>query len=453
MSNLRPPVVVVLGHVDHGKTTLLDSLRKTSVAAREAGGITQSIGASVVGSDGNRITFIDTPGHALFANMRSRGANFADIAVLVVAGDDGVQPQTKEAVNLIRTTNTPFVVAITKMDLPTANLENVLGQLEKEGVYFEKRGGDTPYVAISAKTQDGIKELLEMISLIWEVSEKKNTGELEGFVIETSKDKKGVGVTVVVKDGKIKIGDTVYAGKNEAKIKGLFDWLREPVREIEAGFPGEILGFEELPKAGARITSKPTDEVNIAERIGDVNGLAIYLKAKTAGSLEALMANLPEGVSVVGSGVGEIIQNDVFLAKARGADIYVFESKVPPALKKLGEAEGVKIERFDVIYALIEKLQEIITGGKEEITGRAQVLAIFPFNGKKVAGSKILQGKMTRGDKIRVERGGKEIGKARIMSIKKQKEDINEAKQGEECGIIFEPQVAFTIGDVLISVK
>src|SRR5258708_25882272 len=336
----RPPVVVVLGDVDHGKTTLRDAIRKTSIAKREAGGITQSIGATVVDNSDAKITFIDTPGHALFSSMRLRGVNLADIAILVVAGDDGVQPQTKEALKLIQESKLPFVVAITKIDLATANSENVLQQLEKEGVYFEKRGGDIPYLGVSAKSGEGIKELLDLISLIWEVNGTGTTPneELSGFVIETSKDKRGLLVSVVVKSGILKVGDTVYARELSAKIKGMIDDTGKQVKEIMPGYPAQIIGFSELPETGSQIAKQFVNTQTNSKKEKSQDGEAkvkIFVKAKTAGSLEALLANIPEGVQALGSGVGDVNESDIFFAKASGAIIFLFKAKIPNPVRKL----------------------------------------------------------------------------------------------------------------------
>ena len=450
----RPPVVVVLGHVDHGKTSLLDAIRQTSVTKREAGGITQSIGASHVAG----ITFIDTPGHALFGGMRSRGVTLADIGILVVAADDGVQPQTKEAIKLLQESQIPFVVGITKVDLKTGNVENVLQQLEKEGVYLERRGGDVSYLGISVRTGEGMKELLELINLLAEMNEIKGdpTGKLEGFVIETRKDKRGLMVSLIVKNGKVAIGNTVFAESVKAKVKGIFDDNLKPIKEILPGFPGQVLGFEELPWVGCRISDQMGEErqktVTEARR-NDEARIKIFVKAKTMGSLEALEANVPEGVTIVGSGVGDVTPADVFFAKAAGAAIFLFESQYSTTIRKLSETEGVKIERFEVVYDLIEKLKELIKGGQEEIKGRAQIVASFPFNGKKVAGSKIMRGSIGKGDRLKLMRNEKELGRVKVVSIRKQKDEVNEVKEGEECGIYFVPQLDFMESDVLLSVN
>lgn len=454
----RPPIVVVLGHVDHGKTSLLDAIRKTSVARREAGGITQSIGASVaITKDKRPITFIDTPGHALFTKMRSRGVGLADIAVLVVAADDGVQPQTKEALKLLQESSTSFIVALTKIDLPTASVETVLGQLEKEGVYFEKRGGDVSWVGVSSKTGKGIDELLELVSLVSDLKGlvSNPASSLDGFVIETSKDKRGLLVSVVVKNGKISVGDVIFAGGLQAKVRGLFDDSGKPIKEVMPGYPALVLGFGDLPEVGAKIGSKLMGKILpvAATTRQEEAKIKIFVKAKTAGGLEALLANVPKEVEVIGSGVGDLIESDIFLAKAGDAIVFLFESKFSSSIRKLSETEGVEIERFDVVYDLIERLKELVEKGKEEVVGKAQIITTFPFDGKKVAGSKVINGKIAKADHLKLMRGEEQVGKVKVISIKKQKQEVNEVKQGEECGILFEPQLDFQIGDMLLSVK
>jgi translation initiation factor IF-2 len=454
---VRPPVVVVVGHVDHGKTSLLDAIRKTSETRHEAGGITQSIGASIAKtSTGSEITFIDTPGHALFANMRSRGIILADIGILVVAADDGVQPQTKEAIRLLQESKLPFVVAITKIDMATANVENALQTLEKEGVYFEKRGGDVSYIPVSSKTGEGVKELLDLIGLVAEINEIKGNseGELEGYVIETSKDKRGLMVSVIVKNGTIKVADTIYAGELKTKVKGIFDSALRPQKEVNAGYPAQILGFDQVPETGSPITSIPTKlpEKKLQQNVNKDAQIKVFIKAKTAGSLEALLANIPEEVQIIGSGVGDVTESDIFLAKAGGALVFLFEAKYSSGIRKLAEMEGVKIEKYEVVYDLIEKLKDIIKSGLEEVTGQAQIQGSFPFNNKKVAGCKIIQGKILKGATLKLMRGEKELGKVKVLSIRKQKDEVSSVGQGEECGILFAPQLDFQALDVLLSV-
>lgn len=458
---IRPPIVVVLGHVDHGKTTLLDAIRKTNVVSREAGGITQSIGASqVTTKEGKKITFIDTPGHAAFTKMRSRGVNLADIAVLVVAADDGVKPQTKEAIQIIRESGVPFVVALTKTDLGSADIEAAKGQLEKEGVAFEARGGDVPVVALSGKTGKGVDDLLETISLVSEVHEIKGDpgGQLEAIVLETSKDKRGLLVSVVVRNGVLRVGETTSVEGISAKIRGLFGEGRKSIKEVFPSEPALILGFETLPPVGAKITAFREGSLGVLENKADAiyveeGQIPIMVKAENAGALEAILAALPGGVVVVSSGVGDVYESDVLLAKSSGVErIFCFESKASTGVSKLAEAEGVKIETFRVIYEFIQRLEELIKKEDIEILGKAEIVAEFPFNTKRVAGCKVTAGQILKTSKLILTRGEKKLGEVKAHSLKKQKQEISVAKAQEEFGILFEPQLDFKVGDVLVSV-
>lgn len=459
----RPPIVVVLGHVDHGKTTLLDAIRKTNVTAREAGGITQKIGASSIETkDGKKITFIDTPGHAAFTKMRGRGAKVADIAVLVVAQDDGVQPQTKEALQIIRDSNLPFVVAGTKSDVAGVSPEKLQGELEKESVFFEGRGGDTPFLSVSAKNNIGLDQLLEMLTLMADVAELKGdlTSPLEAVVIESGKDKMGPTATVVVRNGSIKVGDTIYAEKSECKVRALFDDKGKSIKEVGPGYPAGIFGFSEVPKVGASITSEPHEpqkEETVSRGVFDLRRLKddevpVIIKADNAGSLEAIIASLPPKIVVVGKGVGDVTSSDIIDAKTGNAYVMAFESKIPGEIIRLADAEKIKVERFQIIYELISKLEEILKKGKVEVLGRAEVLASFPFNNKKVAGCKVLDGRISKGDALIVKRGEKEIGKGKATSIRKQKLEVPSVGQSEEFGVIIDPQLDFDIGDMIVSV-
>lgn len=460
MKQARPPIVTVLGHVDHGKTTLLDTIRKTKVASREAGGITQAIGASLAKFKNQKITFIDTPGHAAFARMRERGAKIADIAILVVAADDGVMPQTSEALEYIQKAKIPFIVAITKTDLPGANPELVLGQLEKEGVIFEGRGGNTPKVLVSAPKNQGLNELLEVTLLLAEVGEIQADpqGNLEASVIEVGKDNRGVLVAVVVKEGTLKKGDAVQADGSVARVRNLFDQNNQQIAEVLPGEPGLILGFSEPPQVGSVITAgggilEATQKQKPKVENPKENQVSVVLKAQNRGVLEAILANIPEGIFVLAATVGDVIEADVFTAKGGGAKyIFAFTAKAPKDILKLAEAEGIKIEGFKVIYELTQRLEEIVADAQEEVLGEAQILASFPFNKKRVAGCKMLKGEIAKGARLTLMREGKTIGKVKAVSLKKQKEEISVARVGEEFGVILAPQLDFAKGDMLLSV-
>lgn len=460
MKTKRQPIVVVLGHVDHGKTSLLDALRQSSVTKGEAGGITQSIGASVVTTkDGNKITFIDTPGHAAFSNMRSRGSKLADIALLILDSSDGVKPQTKEAIEHINEAKVPFIVVCTKTDLPAASVEVALTELEKLGIFFEGRGGQTPYIGVSAKKKEGLEELLDLISLLSEVNAIEGDSEekLEAVVIETTREKGGNMVSVVVRNGKLKVGNEIYAEKSKGKIKGLFDDKNKPVKEVLPGEPARILGFESLPPVGAvigdeEISTEPKSSTINHSNI-DKNKIPLTLKANNAGSLEALVASIPPEFSVIDASVGDVIESDILNAKANKSLIFVFESKIPATIKRLAEMDKVKIERFDIIYELLERLNEIVKSGLIEVIGKAEIIASFPFDGKRVAGSKIMMGRIDKSSDLRLMRGEVELGKIKLLSIKKQKQEVQSVSQGEECGIFFAPQLDFQVGDVIIAVS
>src|SRR4030042_3547464 len=394
----RPPIVTVLGHVDHGKTTLLDAIRKTNIAAREVGGITQNIGASVVetteGKKTGKITFIDTPGHAAFSKMRSRGGRGSDIAILVVATDDGIKPQTKEALGFILEEKIPYIVALTKIDLPSSDPETAKLQLEKEGVLLEGKGGQVPFVLISAKEGKGIKDLMELLVLVSEVNEIKGDpdGDLEGFIVETKKDKKGLLATVIVRNGKIRIGDQILIEGVNTKVKGIFNFLGKPIKEVLPSEPALIMGFEKLPEIGAKVQkwNKDAPEVTHNPNVASQKNLQkeaklnLVLKARTAGSLEAILENISPEVNILDYSVGEVNESDVFTAKSQeDARIFAFELKVPSTVAKLAETEGVKIETFEIIYRLFERVDELTKKPEEEYLGKAEVIAIFPYENKK----------------------------------------------------------------------
>jgi translation initiation factor IF-2 len=459
----RQPIVVILGHVDHGKTTLLDTIRKTDVQKKEAGGITQSIGASVVETpEGKKITFIDTPGHAAFSSMRSRGAKVADIAVLVVAANDSVKPQTKEALEYILAARIPYIVAATKMDLPAVSIENVKSDLKTEGVMFEDAGGDVPLIAVSARNKTGIKELLDMIILVSQLNETKgnDSEDFEAKVIETSKEKMGLSVSLVVRSGILKVGDMLVSESGEDKVRGLFDTTSNSVKEIHAGEPAKVLGFSSLPEVGSTIWLKGAKEVlpsetkkqQIVQNQRSEDGkLKLVIKAGNTGSLEAILAGIPKEAEVIASGVGDVIDADIFMAKSSGARIFAFEVKMPSNTARLADTEDIKFERFDIIYKLYERIDEIIKGKEEIVNGSAMIIAEFPYEGKKVAGCKIISGVINKRDELTLKRESKIIGQVKIASIKKGKTDIDSVKQGEECGIFMYPQLDFKAGDMLIS--
>ena len=456
----RPPVVVFLGHVDHGKTTLQDVIRNTNIALREAGGITQSTSFSKVKTPEGEIVMIDTPGHAAFAKMRQRGAKFADVAVLVVAADAGVKPQTLEALSCIRQEKIPFLVAITKTDLATANPESVKGQLEKEGVLFEGRGGDVPVVEVSAKEGKGISDLLELIHLLGEINEISGDPDssLKAYILESRKDKKGLLVSVIVVDGTLSLGMNISGGGVQAKVRGLFDVFGKPVKKALPGDPVNVLGFLDVPEVGSLITSDGESKKESLQELKkatppkvDKEQLGVIVKAKEQGALEAVVASVPQNVVVLDASVGDVVESDVFFAKTSNAKIITFGSGASQSVLKLADTEGVEIIRFDIIYELIKFLEEEVDKLKNKVVGKAQILAIFPFDGQKVVGCKVIEGVIKKGVDLTIMRRETEIGRAKAVSVKRGKEPISQAKSGEECGILLQPQFDFKPGDVLLS--
>jgi len=459
----RSPIVVVLGHVDHGKTTLLDKIRNTNTQVREAGGITQTIGASTVSTkEGRKITFIDTPGHAAFSKMRLRGASVADIAVLVVAADDGVKPQTAEALEYIKEVNIPFVVAFSKIDLASSAVDRAINQLENLKVSFEGKGGNTPYVKVSGKTGEGIEELLETICLVADVNEIKGdeSAPLEAYVIETKRGKGGPLASVVVEVGTLEVGDSLYSGDLSGKVKGLTDTAGSPAQKVLPGGAAQILGFPDIPEVGSLVTNQLKSEGELSEvpeekyKQKDIEGkIPLYLKADSFGVLEAIKTSLPEKFLVVYSAVGDVGESDVLSAKSSNADIFTFNVKTTKSVINLAESEGVNIENFNIIYKLLERADEIIKAKTQQISGKAEIIATFPFNKQKVAGCKVLEGTINKTDKVVLKSEGKEVGTAKITSMKKVKQDIASAGVSEEFGVILDPQLDFKVGDTLASLK
>lgn len=488
----RPPVVVVMGHVDHGKTSLLDKIRKTDVARREKGGITQHIGASQVElPNGKKITFLDTPGHEAFTTLRARGAKVADIAVLVVAADDGVMPQTIEAINHAKDAGIPIIVAINKIDLPQANPDKVLRELSEHGLIPEDWGGDTPVVKVSAKTGEGIDELLEMITLVAELEELKANpkGKTKAVIIETKLDpKRGPVATAIVQNGTLKVGDIFVAGATYGRVRAMVDDKGRRLKEAPPGTPVEILGFEELPEPGdilivvkdektaktlaeQRKRQKEQEKLKgtalrleeIYEKIqsGELKELKIILKADTIGSIEALKKALEElsnekvKVSIIHSGVGAISESDIMLAKASGAIVIGFNTRPNPAARKLLEEEKVDVRTYGVIYDAVEDVKKALEGllepeKVEEILGQAEVRATFKI--KKVgtvAGCYVLDGKLVRGAKARLIREGVVIYDGEIESLKRFKEDVKEVAKGFECGVKLKDFNDIKVGDII----
>ncbi|MBI3290352.1 GTP-binding protein [Candidatus Microgenomates bacterium] len=481
----RPPIVAVLGHVDHGKTSLLDNIRKTNVAAKEVGGITQSIGAYTVRVQGtgdseqskkefselkpkpySLITFIDTPGHQAFSKMRARGASAADIVILVVAADDGVKPQTRESIAHIKVAEVPFIVVLTKIDLPGADPERAKAELENEGIKLEGRGGDIVVVPVSNKTGEGIDHLLEMVSLVAELHNISGDAEakLSGVIIESSLDaRRGPLATVVIKNGKIKIGNEIVTTDAKGKVRGLIDENGQNLTEILPGYAAQVLGFETTPSVGEPVSlgtevTKPSltgpkvPKVSKAE--GDMRTLLI-VKADTLGRLESLVLSLPETVNVIYKSAGEVTASDVSLASSLGGQILSYGAKVGSDVAKLAQEEKVRISTFNLIYEAITwatKASEAAPVAEKRILGKAEIIAEFPYGeDSRIAGAKVTEGRITKKDRLAVIRKGENLGNVRITSMKQQRREIDKAEKGEEFGIIFAAKFDFRVGDVVES--
>lgn len=467
-----PPVVAVLGHVDHGKTTLLDTIRKTSVAVREHGGITQKIGASVVEIDHEgkkrKITFIDTPGHEAFAKMRGRGAQAADIALLIVSAVDGVMPQTKESIELIKASNIPYIVVLTKIDSEQKNPDKAKKQLASEGIDLEGYGGQTPIIEVSAKVGTNVKELLDLILLVYDIHPKKGISSEANFsavVIESKQDNKsGPKATVVIKNGKISVRDEISSFDATGKVKSLIDPDGKQIQEATIGEAVEVLGFEKVPEVGSVITKNSqasgsviTEELFLPEtKMGkrDQEAISLILVADTLGSLEAIVASLPGKINLVSKKTGEPTIADVFMAKSVGALILGFNIKIRPDVQSLALNEKVLIKNYTIIYEMLKEIEDVVEGKRlsliEEVYGVAKALASFPFDKQIVMGVKVLEGRVAKGDKVRIERGEEIIGEGRVQSLRQGKEQTSKAEIGEEAGIIIGPPLDFTIGDMVI---
>lgn len=481
----RPPIIAVLGHVDHGKTSLLDYIRKSSVAAREHGGITQHIGAyqtavasgSQQKSESTRlITFIDTPGHEAFEKMRSRGASTADIAILVVAAEDSVKPQTIESIRMIKEAQIPMIVAINKIDLESADIQKVKQDLAKAEVQVEGFGGDVPWVGVSAKTGKGVPELLDMILLLWDMQEKQSPiADFSGNVVETQVDKgKGMIASVIVKTGILRVGCVIFeTDKEVGKVRGMIDGEGKQIKEAIPGQPVQVSGFYTLPTIGALLHDKPVQIIqkeqpkqNISHEpsipdflkpLDEVEQkLVILLKTDTAGSMEAIKASLPDKIDIVFSGYGDITEADILNARSNQAFIVGFNVSCKGTAQKLAETEKVIYRTYTIIYELLDELTDVVSGMKEVMTGEREVgsgtvLAQFPFNKQQVAGTKVLSGRFAKGDMVKIIRGDQEIARTRIKSLRQGKLEVTKVEEGQECGVLFEKIVAFQLEDGIIS--
>lgn len=463
-TSTRPPIVVVMGHVDHGKTSLLDAIRSAEVAAGEHGGITQSIGAYQVSLEGKVLTFIDTPGHEAFTKMRSRGAKVADIAILVVAANDSVMPQTIESIKIIQEAKIPYIVAINKIDLPEANFDKVIQDLLKHSVLLENYGGDVPFVKVSAKNKTGIKELLELVDLIWEMQEVKSdpTAPLEAIVIESKLDKnRGAVASAIVRNGTLKAGDKIYIDSVESKIRGLFDFLTKPIKEAKPGMPVELIGLSKVPSTGAVISTSAENQTaldSIQTKTASKEGrLNVIIKADVLGSLEAILASLPENVNLIDSAVGEINANDILMAKDTKSIVLGFNTPINSAAKNVLETEKVLVRTYKIIYELLDELNDAAAGVLEltieETLGSGKIVALFPFEKMQIAGTKVTEGRLARGDTVKILRGEELILQSKIKSLRVGKDEMTKVEAGKECGVLLDPQGDFTPGDTIQAYK
>ncbi len=487
----RPAVVAVMGHVDHGKTSLLDIIRKSSVALGEAGGITQSIGAYQTVANGQKITFLDTPGHAAFTSMRARGAKITDIAILVVAADDGIMPQTIEAINHIKAAETQMIVAINKMDKPEANLDRIKTQLSEHGLLPEEWGGDTILVPVSAKTGEGIHNLLNMVLLVAQMQElKANPNRLAlGTVIEASLDKaRGPMATVLVQNGTLKVGDTIICGITYGKVKAMYDENGKTLKEALPSTPVSVLGLNEVPLSGDQVyavdekLSKQviqerknkikTDKEQQSSAVsldsfmdkvneGKLKNLNIIIKADSQGSVEALKQSLVavsnEEVKIVcvHSGAGPVTESDLVLAEASSSKIINFNLKIDSKISTMAENMGVDMKSYKVIYEVVEEFAGKALNMREKVyekvvVGHAEVRVIFKLSSQGIiAGSYVKDGKVIRNAGARVFRDDEEIVDTTIEALKIQKDDKNEVNYGYECGIKLKDFTEYKEGDII----
>jgi len=477
----RPPIIAVMGHIDHGKSALLDYIRKSNVVAGEAGGITQHISAYEVEHNNKKITFLDTPGHAAFTAMRSRGAEIADIAILIVSAEEGPKTQTIEAYESIKKAGIPFVVAINKIDRPEANIEKTKQQLMEKEIYLEGYGGDVPFSPISAKSGQGISELLDTLILMAELEELKGdkSKQAEGFILETRLDpKKGVCATLIITDGSLKIGDYVVSENKLASIKTLENFLGGQIKEAHFSSPIQITGFKETPNVGSifNIYKSKKDAEKVAKEYQEDKNLndeevlenksnatiSLVIKADVLGSIEALKHEINKirtekiNLKIISTGVGNITENDIKTAGGDTNTIVVgFNVKIDNSAKNFAEKMEIKVNTFDIIYKLTEWLEEEIKLKTpkiktEKIIGKMKVLRVFSqTKDKQVLGGKVLEGSVSTKSKVKIIRRDYEIGEGKILGLQSQKLEVNEVKEGVEFGTMIESKKEIASGDIL----
>lgn len=475
-----PPVVAVLGHVDHGKTTLLDAIRKSSIAEREKGGITQAIGASTIeiDHDGEKrsITFIDTPGHEAFSKMRGRGARAADLGLLIISLADSVKPQTKESIEALKKSDTPFIVVLTKSDLPDVYPDKSKKDLSKEGIMVEGYGGDIPVIEVSAKTGDNIHELLDLILLMHDLGHKTESESnissnlpLRAIVIESKLDSRsGSKATVVIKNGRVKLRDVLTVEGKVFKVRNIINTQGVNIKEATVGEAVELYGFENVPSVGSIIQSNsdPSEYINsktaipgskeaVYKKTEEHKGLSVILVADTQGSLEAIVNSLPEGVKVVAQKTGEVTDADVMLAKSTTSLILGFNIKIKPNLIMLARTEKILVRNYDVIYELLEEIHDAQEGKlqsqMEQIYGTAKILQKFPFDKTFAFGILVTEGRIAKGDHVRIMRGADLIGETTINSVRIGKDPHSKVEKGKEAGIVLNNPLDIIVGDMILS--
>ncbi len=483
MKQPRSPIVAILGHVDHGKTTLLDYIRKSNITKKEHGGITQKIGAYEIDTGykdykTSKITFIDTPGHEAFSLLRARGANIADIAILVVDAKDSLMPQTIESISHIKAAKIPFIVALNKIDLPEANPEKVKRDLIKYEVLVEGQGGQVPTVEISAKTGLGVNELLELILLTITdldlVYDEKNP--VQAYVIETKKDRRGIMPSLIIKDGAIKVGDFLYDKNEKFKVRSLINDKGVSVDHVFPSTPFEMSGFSNLPGVGSIVSNVAKNEEQttspVAMKRKNINlddllqtpkkekRLSLLIKADSVGSLEAIKQSLTknDNVDIILEAVGEVNKSDVFLAKTTKSIIIGFATGVSAEAAEAAKQEKVIIKTYNIIYELLDELTEVadLLKEKEEtekiLKGEAKILATFIIEGEKIYGVKVTKGKINLGDGLEVYRKEKLLGRSKLVSLKIRAKEVTEVKKNDEAGMVFSPPLDITIGDMIKSI-
>lgn len=486
MNQPRPPVITIMGHVDHGKTSLLDHIRQARVAAGEAGGITQHIGAYTVEHGSKALTFIDTPGHAAFTKMRQRGAEVTDIIVLVVAANDGVKPQTIESIRHIKNSQAQVVVAINKIDLPDVYPDMVKAQLAEHGLLVTGYGGEIDTVEISAKTGQGIDQLLETLTVMAEVGQLEADPEapLEAVVIEATKDpRRGSVASVIVKQGTLAVRQDIKTPEAAGRVRSLTDATGQQLDKVTPGWAAEIIGFKDVPTVGSIVHDTQAEyksEPDTADEVGDQEvandnpfaevdfdvlfqdkpKLKIILRSDVEGTLEAIKQTLDEdSVELLDAGVGEVTDRDLELAETSGATILAFHLKTKSRIKKEAKARGIKLKNYDIIYELIEDLQKqmlkLMDSTIDEVElGQAEILQIFEIKGVKIAGVRVKTGELSVGDLAHIKRGDDTIANAQIHGMQHGKDEVTKVTSKSEAGITFKSKkVEFQVGDLVVAYK